>query len=58
MTRLFEPFFTIKPDGKGIGLGLISYDIVNRMGGKIVAANRPEGGAQFRVVLPKLRPVA
>lgn len=51
--RIFEPFFTTKPHGKGTGLGLsITHGIVQRHGGRIEVANRPEGGALFRVVLP------
>ena len=50
MPRLFEPFFTTKPTGKGTGLGLsISHGIIKRMGGRIAAENRPEGGARFRI---------
>jgi signal transduction histidine kinase len=53
LPRLFEPFFTTKPVGKGTGLGLsISYDIVHRMGGEMVAENRPEGGARFKIGFP------
>jgi signal transduction histidine kinase len=53
MPRLFEPFFTTKPTGKGTGLGLsISHGIIKRMGGRIVAENRPEGGARFRIAFP------
>ena len=42
--------------GKGLGLGLsISYGIVQDFGGRIHAANRPEGGAELTVELPRNR---
>jgi two-component system C4-dicarboxylate transport sensor histidine kinase DctB len=54
--RIFDPFFTTKPLGKGLGLGLsISYGIVQDFGGQIHAVNRPEGGAELIVELPRHR---
>jgi two-component system C4-dicarboxylate transport sensor histidine kinase DctB len=51
---MFDPFFTTKPVGKGLGLGLsISYGIVQDFGGQISATNRPEGGAELTVELPR-----
>jgi K+-sensing histidine kinase KdpD len=55
--RVFEKFFRASPDGKrsarGLGLGLaICKGIVLAHGGTITAANRPDGGAIFRVTLP------
>ena len=51
--RVFDPFYTTKPVGKGTGLGLsICFGIVQEHGGKILAYNRQEGGAVFRVELP------
>ncbi|MBV9833605.1 MAG: PAS domain S-box protein [Alphaproteobacteria bacterium] len=53
LPRLFESFFTTKPKGKGTGLGLsISSEILREMHGTISAANRPQGGALFRLSLP------
>jgi len=50
---VFDPFFTTKPPGEGTGLGLaISYEIVQELGGSIHAANHPQGGARFDIVLP------
>ncbi|MFZ0821447.1 MAG: HAMP domain-containing sensor histidine kinase [Candidatus Acidiferrales bacterium] len=50
---VFDPFYTTKPVGKGAGLGLsICYGIVKEHKGQITCANRPRGGAQFRIELP------
>ncbi len=50
--RLFEPFYTTKPPGKGTGLGLhISHNVVIRHGGRIDVETGPEG-TRFIVVLP------
>lgn len=50
---IFTPFYTTKQRGKGTGLGLkICADVVTAHGGHIEVANRPQGGASFRVLLP------
>ena len=54
LSRLFDPFFTTKPVGKGTGLGLsISYGIVEQHGGRLLAGNHAEGGAEFVLELPR-----
>ena len=50
--RLFEPFFTTKAAGKGTGLGLaVSRHLIELIGGEVIAANHPDGGALFTVRL-------
>jgi len=57
LPRLFEPFYSFKAMGKGTGLGLvISKDLVEKQGGTLTAANRPEGGAVFTVRIPFAAP--
>jgi two-component system, NtrC family, C4-dicarboxylate transport sensor histidine kinase DctB len=57
--QIFDPFVTSKPVGKGLGLGLsISYGIVQDFRGRIHAANRPQGGAELVIELPRLMPAA
>ena len=52
--RAFEPFFTTRPPGEGVGLGLsLAYDIVIRgHGGRLSVETAPGHGAVFTVVLP------
>ncbi|MEP3453717.1 sensor histidine kinase [Tateyamaria sp.] len=55
LDALFEPFYTTKQPGDGVGLGLaISSGIVNDLGGRLTARNGQSGGAVFEMQLPIL----
>jgi two-component system C4-dicarboxylate transport sensor histidine kinase DctB len=55
LVNLFEPFYTTKTPGEGIGLGLaISSGIVTDLGGRLTARNSEQGGAVFEMQLPIL----
>ncbi len=50
--HIFDPFYTTKAAGQGLGLGLsISYRIVEGFGGSLKADNHPDGGALFTLTL-------
>lgn len=51
--RLFQPFFSTKAAGQGLGLGLaLSRDVVREMNGELLAGNAVGGGAVFSITLP------
>jgi signal transduction histidine kinase len=51
--RIFDPFYTTKAVGKGMGLGLsVTYGVVQDHQGQITCENRPEGGAVFTLRFP------
>jgi two-component system, NtrC family, C4-dicarboxylate transport sensor histidine kinase DctB len=55
LENLFEPFYTTKKPGEGVGLGLaISSGIVTDLGGRLTAHNSDGGGAVFEMQLPIL----
>ncbi|MCZ4254885.1 ATP-binding protein [Sulfitobacter sp. PR48] len=55
LDALFEPFYTTKQPGDGVGLGLaISSGIVTDLGGRLTARNGQGGGAVFEMQLPIL----
>ncbi len=51
LSKIFDPFFTTKPKGTGFGLSAV-LRIVKNCNGRVVAGNRPEGGAVFRLEFP------
>ena len=54
--KLFEAFFTTKPQGTGLGLS-ITRQIIDEHGGELSWRNRPGGGAAFTIRLPIKRTV-
>jgi signal transduction histidine kinase len=48
---IFNPFFTTKPEGVGLGLAIVSK-IVDDHGGKMIVESEPQKGSVFRVYLP------
>jgi signal transduction histidine kinase len=54
LPRIFDPFFSTRPQGQGSGLGLsVAWGIVHGLGGDILADSPPGQGAVFRVHLPR-----
>jgi PAS domain S-box-containing protein len=49
--RIFNPFFTSKPQGTGLGLAIVSK-IVDAHDGRIDVSSSPESGARFRITVP------
>lgn len=53
LAQLFQPFYTTKPSGAGLGLGLvICRDIATEFGGSLRAHNTESGGACFSLTIP------
>jgi signal transduction histidine kinase len=56
ITRIFDPFFTLKTNG-GAGLGLsVAYRIIKNHGGEIQVESAPNDGTVFTIRLPATAP--
>lgn len=53
LSRIFEPYFTTKPEGQGSGIGLaVVHGIVHKCGGHIRVESSPGSGTEFQVFFP------
>ena len=51
LPKIFDPYYTTKPSGNGLGLAT-AYSIISRHGGRISVDSRPGAGAAFHILLP------
>lgn len=57
LPHIFEPFYTTKVDGKGVGLGLsMTYGIIRKHNGIIEVNSNPSKGTVFKIKLPRSSP--
>jgi two-component system NtrC family sensor kinase len=53
LARIYDPFFTTKPEGHGTGLGLsVTYGIVQEHGGTLTCESEVGKGTRFRLAMP------
>lgn len=55
--KIFEPFYTTKSQGTGLGLAVVKT-VVHSHKGSIEVKNVPNGGAEFKIILPLQEPVS
>ena len=57
LPHIFEPFYSTKVDGKGVGLGLsMTYGIIREHNGVVEVDSKPDKGTVFKIRLPKSSP--
>jgi len=53
LTRIFDSFYSTRPEGMGLGL-TVCRAIIEAHHGRLWAENNPDGGASFHFMLPAL----
>jgi signal transduction histidine kinase len=51
MEKIWDPFFTTKAKGTGLGLGIVK-NIIESHKGSIRISNKPDAGTSVKVILP------